>query len=141
MIIVLAPFLREVAEREIGLRDADIGLEHSDGLAVVANRQLLSRAIGNLLRNAMRHAGESEAISLDASQDGQGKINIIVRELARRARGGSAAPARSILPAGQGKDPRTRRHRPLLVYRSKPASKLAAGASPAEMPIPGSKSR
>jgi len=80
VIIVLAPFLREVAEREIGSRDADIGLEHSDGLAVVADRQLLARAIGNLLRNAVRYAGESAAISLDACQAGEGKINIIVRD-------------------------------------------------------------
>ena len=79
-IIVLAPLLHEVAEREFGSRDAEIGLEQSDGLAVMADRDLLSRAIGNLLRNAMRYAGESEAISLDASQAGAGKINITVRD-------------------------------------------------------------
>ena len=80
VIIVLAPFLREVAEREIGSRDAEIGLEHSDGLAAVADRQLLSRALGNLLRNAVRHAGDSGAIALDANQDARGKIHIIVRD-------------------------------------------------------------
>lgn len=80
VIVVLAPLLHEVAEREIGSRDADIGLEHSDGLAVMADRELLSRALGNLLRNAMRYAGDFEAISFDASQDGKGKINITVRD-------------------------------------------------------------
>ncbi|MGI9244718.1 MAG: HAMP domain-containing sensor histidine kinase [Verrucomicrobiales bacterium] len=80
VIIVLAPFLREVAEREIGSRDAEIGLEHSDGLAVVADRQLLARAIGNLLRNAVRYGGDSPAISLDACDAGDGKIDIIVRD-------------------------------------------------------------
>ena len=80
VIVVLAPFLREVAEHEIGLRDADIGLERSDGLAVLADRQLLSRAVGNLIRNAMRYAGDSEAIALDASEDSKGKINITVRD-------------------------------------------------------------
>ncbi|MFT5857056.1 MAG: two-component system sensor histidine kinase CpxA, partial [Verrucomicrobiales bacterium] len=79
-IIVLAPFLHEIAEREIGTRDAEIGLEHSDGLAVVADRQLLGRAIGNLIRNAMRYAGEYQAIALDAAQDGNGSINITVRD-------------------------------------------------------------
>ena len=80
IIVVLAPLLHEVAEREIGYRDAEIGLEHSDGLAVVADRELLSRALGNLLRNAMRYAGDEEGISLDARQDGHGMINITVRD-------------------------------------------------------------
>ena len=79
-IIVLAPFLHEIAEREIGIQDADIGLEHSDGLAVLADKQLLARAIGNLLRNAMRYADDSQAIALDAAQDGSGHIKITVRD-------------------------------------------------------------
>ena len=80
VIVVLAPLLHEVAEREFGLQDADIGLEHSDGLAVVADRQLLSRALGNLLRNAMRYAGDGPAITIDAALVEGGKIDITVRD-------------------------------------------------------------
>ena len=81
------------------------------------DRQLLSRAIGNLLRNAMRHAGESEAISLDASQDGQGKINIIVRDF------GPGVPEEDLphlldpFYRPDKANPRTRRHRPRLSDR------------------------
>lgn len=76
----LPELIREVAERETGGRDADIGLEESSGLAVMADRGLLNRALGNLVRNAMRYAGEDGPISIDAEPAHDGLIAIKVRD-------------------------------------------------------------
>ena len=80
VVVVLAPLLHEVAERELSSLGAEIGLEHSDGLAVMADRQLLSRALGNLLRNAVRYSGDSPAITIDAELVEGGKVRIKVRD-------------------------------------------------------------
>lgn len=78
--VALPELIREVAERETGGRDAEIGLEHSSGLAVMADRKLLERALGNVLRNAMRYAGEHGPISIDAQPAYDGLIAITVRD-------------------------------------------------------------
>lgn len=76
----LPDLIREVAERETGGRDADIGLEETSGLAVMADRKLLNRALGNLVRNSMRYAGEDGSISIDAAPAHDGLIAIKVRD-------------------------------------------------------------
>lgn len=76
----LPELIREVAERETGGRDADIGLEETSGLAVMADRKLLNRALGNLVRNSMRYAGNDGSISIDAAPAHDGLIAIKVRD-------------------------------------------------------------
>lgn len=45
-------------------------IEIEDGLAVTADGELLTRAISNLLRNAVRYAGQNGGISVRARRDG-----------------------------------------------------------------------
>ncbi len=79
--VALGPLIHEVARRETGaLDDAEIGVEESDGLRVMADRHLLARALGNLLRNAMRYAGEAGPIRIDAAPSTGDRIRITVRD-------------------------------------------------------------
>lgn len=78
--VPLAPLINEIASRETGGRDAEILLEESAGLIVMADRNLLGRALGNLLRNALRYAGEVGPITFDAEAVRLGKIEIKVAD-------------------------------------------------------------
>lgn len=65
--------LREAAEKAVQSETAEPGQIHVDipeGLAAFADPELLVRALANLVRNAVRYAPGSEAITLSASADG-----------------------------------------------------------------------
>ena len=73
----LAPLAREVVARE-GATER-VTLTISDDVRVLAEPDLLSRALGNLVRNAVRYAGESGPISVTATTDA-GRIAIVVED-------------------------------------------------------------
>jgi two-component system sensor histidine kinase CpxA len=72
--VALSPiFIGEVvvnAARREQVEGALIHQEVPEGLKVVANAELLQRALANLLRNAIRHAGSAGPVSVTATTEG-----------------------------------------------------------------------
>ena len=66
----LAELARGVIAREAAGRE-DLVLEISDQLRVLAEPELLARALGNVIRNAVRYAGEAGAIHVGALARGE----------------------------------------------------------------------
>ena len=62
--------MEEVVRRE-SVPGAEIHMEAAEGLSALAEPELLKRALANLLRNALRHAGSSGPITLSATGEGQ----------------------------------------------------------------------
>ncbi len=67
-VVVLDSLIREVAARESGERAPRIDVPH--GLTVTTDRALLTRALGNLARNAKIHAGADAEVSIEAVENG-----------------------------------------------------------------------
>lgn len=74
----LADLARNVVEREMN-EATNVQIDISEGLWVMAERELLTRAVGNLLRNAIRYAGESGPIEIKARKL-QSTIEVEVRD-------------------------------------------------------------
>ncbi|MBK1814313.1 HAMP domain-containing histidine kinase [Luteolibacter yonseiensis] len=68
-VVSLEPLVREVAAREGGVNPLQISV--SPELQVVADPTLLTRAVGNLVRNARIHAGEQARITIEAVERGE----------------------------------------------------------------------
>ena len=66
--VELAPLVHDMLAREAAA--ARVTLPVPAGLAVRADAPLLSRALGNLVRNALRYAGDAGPITLTARRDG-----------------------------------------------------------------------
>lgn len=64
--VLLEPLVGEIANRESGERRPEITIPR--GLTVTADPILLSRALGNLIRNARVHAGPEANIKIHASE-------------------------------------------------------------------------
>jgi len=67
--VELLPLIDRVIEREAAPGDT-IRVSVPDGLVAMADAELLARALGNLLRNAIRYAGHAGPISISAIQQG-----------------------------------------------------------------------
>jgi two-component system sensor histidine kinase CpxA len=67
-VVSLAPLVDRVLAREAA--DDAVSVTLPDGLTVRTDADLLSRALGNLIRNALRHAGRSTNIALRAETAG-----------------------------------------------------------------------
>lgn len=66
--VSIAPLAREVLAREdVGAR---VQLHADDDLRAIAEPDLLARALGNLVRNALRYAGDAGPIALHAAREG-----------------------------------------------------------------------
>lgn len=89
--VALCGLLAEVLAREDPMRR--IRLDVTPGLVVLALQPMLARAIGNLVRNALRHAGEVD-IELSAAQHG-------ARVELRIADRGPGVPAAAIARLGE----------------------------------------
>ncbi len=66
--LALAPIAERVAHRE-GITSEEILLDIDPELRVTANRGLLSRAISNLVRNAVAYAGQAGPIRISAKKE------------------------------------------------------------------------
>jgi two-component system sensor histidine kinase CpxA len=73
----LAPLARDVIARD-GATER-VTLHVADHLRVLAESDLLSRALGNLVRNAVRYAGDAGPILVTASADA-GRVVIVVED-------------------------------------------------------------
>ncbi len=77
-IFELAPVAEKIARRE-GITSDEIILEIDPDLLVTANRDLLSRALSNLVRNAVAYGGQAGPILITAKKE-ENTINIEVRD-------------------------------------------------------------
>ena len=66
--VALAALAARVVERENGAGRVKVAVE--EGLSAMAEPELLSRALANLVRNALRYAGDSGPITLSAERQG-----------------------------------------------------------------------
>lgn len=66
-VAVEAP-VREAVQRESALAGVEIQVNLEPGLFALADREQLSRAVSNLVRNAIRYAGEAGPISVQAQR-------------------------------------------------------------------------
>lgn len=64
--VEVEPLIREVAARESA--DAEVKCSVSPGLHVMADPTLLGRAVGNLVRNSVIHAGPQPEITITATE-------------------------------------------------------------------------
>ncbi len=75
--IRLLPLVNAVIEREKATANAEIKIGIDEDTEVLANSELLSRAVANVVRNALRYAGEFGEIRVSAaSENNQVKIEI-----------------------------------------------------------------
>jgi two-component system sensor histidine kinase CpxA len=70
--VALEPLVRDAIDRENGGDRVTVGVQA--GLSVLAEPNLLARAISNLVRNALRYAGAEAAISVTAVRNGNRAI-------------------------------------------------------------------
>lgn len=77
--IHLRPLIERVAEREKVNKSAEIKISVDDKLEVLAQPELLSRAIGNVVRNAIRYAGNAGEINISAT-NGNGLVEIKIAD-------------------------------------------------------------
>jgi two-component system sensor histidine kinase CpxA len=75
--VSLAPLARDVLARE----DAGgrVTLSVADDLLVTVEPHLLSRALGNLVRNALRYAGEAGPIAVTAARENT-QVSLVVED-------------------------------------------------------------
>ena len=76
--VMLAPLATRVLAREAA--DDTVQVSIPETLAVQADADLLARALGNLIRNSLRHAGRSAAIALRAETDADAMLIIVEDE-------------------------------------------------------------
>lgn len=78
--VLLAPLLRRTLEREDVSEEAGTAkLEVPEHIVAVADEEMLSRAIGNLVRNAQRYAAGSGPVEIAATQV-NGHVSITVSD-------------------------------------------------------------
>ncbi|WP_221032050.1 sensor histidine kinase [Actomonas aquatica] len=76
--VTLASVVQEVIAREAG--GAKVTVTVPEGLDVCAHERLLNRALGNLVRNAVRHGGAAVTIELKAERSREGGVTLWVRD-------------------------------------------------------------
>lgn len=72
--VTVSELMRDSVQRARRFADSyrvklDVDLDSAKGLKAVAHRDMLQRALGNLIRNAIQHAGESGTVSLSARSE------------------------------------------------------------------------
>jgi two-component system, OmpR family, sensor histidine kinase CpxA len=77
--IRLRPLIERVVEREKSRQQSDIEIAVGENLEVCAQPELLARAVGNIVRNAVRYAGGAGRISV-AAENGNHQIRISVAD-------------------------------------------------------------
>jgi two-component system sensor histidine kinase CpxA len=89
--VVLEPLIQAAIDRETGQSDDEsIQIHVPNDLIAKAEPILLERAISNVVRNALRYAGDSGPIEITAAATPSGKIEISIRDQ------GPGVPAESL---------------------------------------------
>jgi len=77
--IRLRPLVETVIEREKATETAEVKIIIADNIEVLAHPELLSRAIANVVRNAIRYAGEAGEIKVSAA-NGKNQVKIEIAD-------------------------------------------------------------
>ncbi|MGI8788935.1 MAG: sensor histidine kinase [Pyrinomonadaceae bacterium] len=77
--IRLRPLVEQTVGREISNEKADVKIEIPDALEAFAQPELLSRAIANVVRNAVRYAGDAGEIKI-AAANGSNQVKIEITD-------------------------------------------------------------
>lgn len=64
----LLPLVERVVKHETAIDEAEVSVRIDEELTAVANFDLLSRAVANVLRNAIRYAGDAGPIEIEAEK-------------------------------------------------------------------------
>lgn len=91
--VELAPLVAAVLTREAA--GATVTVDISAGLRVRADEALLARALGNLVRNAVRHAGDQAQINLAAAPAPNGGVGLTITD------DGPGVPAAALARLGE----------------------------------------
>jgi two-component system sensor histidine kinase CpxA len=83
----LKPLIEQVVARETVNHEADVRLDVDDDLTASAQPDLLVRAVGNVVRNAIRYAGSAGEITISAGRNGGGNGGRIHLAIADRGTG------------------------------------------------------
>lgn len=75
----LRHLVERVVERENTNGNAAVEIKIDENLQALANREMLSRAFANIVRNAIRYAGDAGLISIEAQENGN-QIKIIASD-------------------------------------------------------------
>lgn len=78
--INLLPLAERVIERETTTENADIKIQIAENLTVSAQPELLSRALANIVRNAVRYAGNNGEITVAAKNLSDNQVEISVAD-------------------------------------------------------------
>lgn len=76
----LRPLIERVIERETTTEDANIEMRLDDKLEALAQPELLDRALANVIRNAVRYAGNAGVIAVAAEESRNGHVRITVAD-------------------------------------------------------------
>jgi signal transduction histidine kinase len=84
-LVALSELVCDVAsEAEVTARGADVRLEvnvpEHDNLAVLGRHEDLSRALGNLISNAIRHTEPHQSVHVSAERAGDGSVRVAVQD-------------------------------------------------------------
>jgi two-component system sensor histidine kinase CpxA len=77
--VLVKPLVELVVQRETVAENADIKLKIDENLEALAQPELLSRALANVVRNAVRYAGNAGEISVSA-ENGNDQVKITVAD-------------------------------------------------------------
>lgn len=75
----LKPLVQRAIDRE-SMNGAKISVDIADNLSVLAEPELLARAVGNVLRNALRYAGQDSPISVSALISADDEVTLRIRD-------------------------------------------------------------
>jgi len=77
--VQIRPLVTRVVERETAKEDAEIEIEINENLEAQAHPELLSRAVANVVRNAVRYAANAGKIKVSA-QNGNNQVKITIAD-------------------------------------------------------------
>ncbi len=78
--VLLKPLVEKIIERETVNEEAEIKIEIDKNTAVSAQPELLSRAVGNVVRNAIRYAGRAGEILISAEKTANDPVEITIAD-------------------------------------------------------------
>jgi two-component system sensor histidine kinase CpxA len=76
----LRSLLEQVVARETANETAELTLNVDDSLTVLCQPDLLSRAAGNVIRNAVRYAAGAGEIVISAQKNGEGDVHLTIAD-------------------------------------------------------------
>ena len=78
--VLLKPLVEKVVERETTNQKAEINVEIEKDLFVFAQPELLSRALGNVVRNAVHYAGQAGEIKISAEKTANDLVEMTIAD-------------------------------------------------------------